>query len=704
VTAEPPDRSALDRFLAAIPVAIVAIVVLSFFLWQAASRKSPTIFSDELEWSQISRAIAATGHAARRGEPSPFKSLYAFLIAPGWWFHSTATAYAAIKYLDTVVMCLTAVPVYLMSRTLVPRKVALLAAFASICTSAMFYSAFLLPEVLAYPTFVTIAYLCVRSLSGGGRRWTVAAIVGCAVATQVRGELSMLAVAYAIAAAALWVAGPRGRRMRRGWSRTDHVGAGLLVLGALIVLNRIVSGHSAQFAVVTQSWQDRMWSLGFQAGSALAIGLGLLPAVAGLASLWLPARRQDPAWRGFAAFTASAILSISAYTAIKAAFLSTVFATRVEERNMIYLGPLLLVGAAVYFTAARIWVPGTLAAIAFVTWLVTAYGYQLDYPYFEAPGYGIAQMANRAWHWDQPTIRSALWVTCLVVGIVCLLPLVRRVPELARRGVLLVAALAAVAWMLTGEVTSALGSNTQATRFIDNLPKPLDWVDVATGGRPVTFLGQGIGDADGVWLLEFWNRSIQHVWSLDASAPGPGPALTPDVRSTNGHMFPDPESDYALTMTDIGVVGPTVATRPGLTLTRIPKHPWHLRDVVFGRAGDGWTGSDSLYAYLGPGRPHGTVTVSASRTGFCNRTAPPAHVTVSLGPVALTAQQKPALAHAAVVRRFVVQNCEQKAITLPARPPFAVAVGVSTVRPSDYSGSDARDLGAQVGWTFTPSR
>ena len=65
----------------------------------------------------------------------------------------------------------------------------------------MFYATFLLPEALAYPVFAAVAYLCVRSLAGGGRRWTIAAIVGCLVATQVRGELATLAAAYALAAA-----------------------------------------------------------------------------------------------------------------------------------------------------------------------------------------------------------------------------------------------------------------------------------------------------------------------------------------------------------------------------------------------------------------------------------------------------------------------------------------------------------------------
>ena len=51
--------------------------------------KTPWVFTDELEWTQISRSIESTGHAARRGEPIFFKSLYAYLIAPFWWIHST---------------------------------------------------------------------------------------------------------------------------------------------------------------------------------------------------------------------------------------------------------------------------------------------------------------------------------------------------------------------------------------------------------------------------------------------------------------------------------------------------------------------------------------------------------------------------------------------------------------------------------------
>ena len=81
---------------------MIALVIFVFYAVEAWSRKTPWIFTDELEWTQISRSIAATGHAARRGEPIYFKSLYAYLIAPVWWIHSTSAAYSAIKYAERV--------------------------------------------------------------------------------------------------------------------------------------------------------------------------------------------------------------------------------------------------------------------------------------------------------------------------------------------------------------------------------------------------------------------------------------------------------------------------------------------------------------------------------------------------------------------------------------------------------------------------
>lgn len=689
------ERSTLDRFLAAIPVAVVTLILLSILFWEAAARKSPTIFTDELEWAQISRAIAQTGHGARRGAPIGFKSLYAYLIAPGWWLHTTATAYAAIKYLNTVVMALTALPIYFLARLLVSRRAATIAALGTLCTSAFFYAALLLPEVLAYPFFALYAYVVVRALARSGRRWTAAAVLLSLLSVLVRTQFVAAIAAAALAAAWLWMVGPRGRRLRAGWSRADHVGAVALLVGIVIVLNRIATPHSAEWSVVTNGFTNRIWDFALVSGSALAIGLGVLPAIAGLAALWIPERRDDPQWRAFAAFLGSSVVTFGFYTGFKAAYLSTFFASRVEERNLIYLAPLLIVGTVVFFSARRTWWPGVLAATAFVAWLVLGYGYQLGYPYFEAPGYGIAAFANRVFHWDQAHIGNALLVALVVaVAIVAL----RR-----HAAVVAVAALAVAVWMCTAEITSARGSEHQAKQFVAALPKPLDWVDRATHRAGTTYLGQNVADPTGLWLIEFWNTSLRHVDSLDATAPGPGPTLTPGVQQTDGTLRGDSGTPYVLADNGVRVIGPVLVAqkRLDLYLTRVDRHPWRLRDAVYGTDSGGWIRHDGLYAYFGPETTTGTLHVDVGRAGFCAAGAPGTRVIVEVGPAGLDPQNNPKVGSVARRETFALGNCSSLTRSFRVRPPFAVHVHVTRlVIPQRYGLGDPRALGAQVAFSF----
>ena len=704
------QKSTLDRFLAAIPYAVVSLVVLALLAWQASIRKTPTIFGDELEWTQISRAIADTGHAARRGDPIGFKSLYPYLIAPFWWIHTTSTAYTVIKYADTILMALAAIPTYLIARMLVPKRIAFVAAMSAFCTTAFFYSAFLIPEVAAFPMFALCAWITIRALARGGVRWLVAAAVLDLAAPLVRGELIIVPTAAAAAAAIVWLAGPQGRRLRRRWGVVGHVLAAVALVVAFLVLNKLFGHHSQEWATVTHQWRGRMWTLGMEATSALALGLGLLPFLGGVASLWLPDRRDDPAWRAFAAFTAAALVTTWTYTAVKAAFLSTVFATRVEERNMIYVQPLLIAGTAAWLCSRRRFLPLSLAAWAFTTWLVLHYGYQLDFPYFEAPGYGIATMANRAFRWDQATIKHALEVISAgLLAVILLAHFVRRGRLVA--GVLLATAAGALAMMLAGEITSTRGSGITSSTYLRYLPQPPDWVDQATHGQNVTYLGQDIstGDALGVSLMEFWNRDVKNIWSLDGSAPGPGPTLTPDLANRDGELTNGGGIDLVLTPDVVSLTGPVVASRPGETLRRVVDGKWALHQASYGVAHDGWiTGSSDdpvargRFAYFGPETKRGVLHVGVGRAGFCPSAAPNAHVVIRVGPLRLNEQRAPYVRHASYTRRVVVPNCHQRELTFSVVPPVVVEVSATpVVYPVDYNIGDNRYLGVQVGFSFT---
>ena len=108
----PAAKAWPDRVLAALPLAIVFIWLFFLYTWESWGHVTPWLFTDELQNAQLSRAIAATGHAARRGEPYGFQSLYNYVIAPAWWIHNTHTAYSAVKIIGALVMTATVFPAY----------------------------------------------------------------------------------------------------------------------------------------------------------------------------------------------------------------------------------------------------------------------------------------------------------------------------------------------------------------------------------------------------------------------------------------------------------------------------------------------------------------------------------------------------------------------------------------------------------------
>ena len=120
----PVERTFADRLLTAVPL-------LSIFLWlsivyavEAWAHSTPWLFGDELELTQLSRAIALTGHAARRGEPHSFDTLWTYVMAPAWRIHNVHTAYATVKYTAALIMMLTAFPAYALARHVVGRTAA----------------------------------------------------------------------------------------------------------------------------------------------------------------------------------------------------------------------------------------------------------------------------------------------------------------------------------------------------------------------------------------------------------------------------------------------------------------------------------------------------------------------------------------------------------------------------------------------------
>jgi hypothetical protein len=394
------------------------------------------------------------------------------------------------------------------------------------------------------------------------------------------------------------------------------------------------------------------------------------------------------------------------YAAIKGAFLSTIIFTRAAERNVIYLAPLFFVATALWLERPRLRPIPLALASGLTALLVATTTFQFEYPYFEAPGFTILALANRTLELPGDTIRNGLYGVLAAVALLAALPSLLGRRRRVRGAVLSAAAVLVVAWNVVGEVGAVRGSRETAEAFAAHLPRPLDWVDQATRNQPSVYVAQHVSDPTGIWSHEFWNRSIKKVWSLDGSAPGPGPTLTPDVVRRDGLLAPGPDVAYAVAEAGIDLVGPVVGQIGTVRVIRIGSE-MRVRSVVDGVFSDSWMGRFSAYArYSTPGGRPGTVTIEVSRAG--GGAEVPAAVEILVGTLELDSDRQPYISRVTERRTWRFGNKDEPTRIFSIRtppPPFRVEVRVDrTFRPSELTpgSGDVRDLGAQVHFGFKP--
>jgi hypothetical protein len=706
-----------DRLLAAAPLASIYLWLSIVYGVEAWKRTTPWLFTDELEMTQISRAIAATGHAARRGEPYKFRSLYTYAIAPLWWIDNVANAFSAVKYFDVLVMTSVVFPTYFLARLFMRRGWALFAAAGAAALPSLAYSSWIVEETLAYPYAALCFFLIVKAFLEQSRWWVGGAVVASLVAPAVRGELIVVPIALFIAILFAAWSSDRGRSRRATWSWSDYLGVAVLTLGAIFAISALASHHSQQWYGVTVYWKHRAIVLGDWAAGALAIGMGVLPFVLGLAAL-VPVRGEPRVRevRMFRSVAASAIIGFALYTGMKAAYLQSVFATRVEERNLIYIAPLLFVGTALVFDRRRV-NPFALAAVAaYAFYLVVGTPFQMGVQlYSDSLGFSILQQANRYY---ELTPAGAQWLLLgILLGGVALAAVAtsRRIGVAAATAVAAFLAVASLAWNVTGEVSAAAGNVSIARGTGEILRHPYTWVDAVTHGKPTLYLGQGVADQRAEWLLEFWNRSIVTVNSLDSTIVGPGPSGTPNI-AADGRIYwsltPDDPGrvyDYAVEDWPCVDLAGTVARRHGYQgpsqtelkqwrLIQLTK-PNRLRAACSGIYADGWTGAtDSAYFHFTSVR-RGWLRIRISRQNW-----PGSPVHVQFGSIR-TEYKQPVLGSVSRDLRFTVRSGRPKVLWLrtPTRP-FGARVVVDKkfvpreLDPTHFS--DPRELGALVDYRF----
>jgi hypothetical protein len=531
----------------------------------------------------------------------------------------------------------------------------------------------------------------------------------------VREQLAVVPAAFGVAALALAATSARAKREYARWSRWDWIGGVTLAVGVVIVVNAAISHLSYSWLISTIFYKDRMLENGLWAVGALAIGMGILPMVAGLAALVRPrGETWSPELRAVVATMGTLIVGFGWYTAIKAAYISTTFSTLVVERNLIYIAPLLFVGTAMFLErpVVRWWAVAAGAGVTLAAILVV-YPYQMQFRvYSDAPGFSLLQAANRAYQWTPGHARNVL-VGMLVLSLVVIV--VPRVLPEGRGPVLALAALLVLTWSLAGQMSAASASNTFSATLGDDIATPYDWIDRETRGAPALYLGQRLTDFNGLWQMEFWNRSLKHVWSTDGSAPGPGPTLTPDLVNARTGAITPADVDYVVVDPGIDVVGTQVGephihyaggTPTKWRLFEITP-PLRLQNAARGVSQDGWAEKQTDYSqFTTPGGEAGFAVVRVHRKAW-GGIDKPARVRIRVGVLSRGKDKQPALGTVTAACTFTINRLEDRTFLLPTpRPPFHVDIRISrTFVPHelDPSRSDMRHLGAQVEYSFSPA-
>ena len=701
-------RRRLPAFDTVFPLLVAYLTLAALYAWQAWERATPTLFSDEIEFTQISRSVAETGSAALRGgEPAPGASLYAYVAAPAWWLDDVGDAYGAVKLLGVLLMTAAIFPAYALARVVVSRPYAVFAAVATTAAPALSYSPFLVEEPMAYPVSTLALFLIARA-GIAPAPWSVGlAAAACMVGVLVRSQLTVLVVVLLLVLAARAWRAEMTRRWRATWTRGDAVGATVLAVGVAVVLSAALGRRSNTWYVSTAFFKDRMLEYGLWAGGALAIGIGVLPLVAALAALVRPrGERRDEGVETFVVLALAAIASFGLYTAVKAAFLSTTLAIVVAERNLIYLYPVLFAGTALLLQRRRASVAAVAAATAFALYLVTTTPYTLaQYPNYEAHGLAVAAFANRILVWPDETIETALVTLTLCSAAVLLALRLARTPRAAAISTGAIAVFV-IGWGLATEIYAANGERHASDQVYANLPKPPDWIQRTADGEPTIYVGQGI-DAFAAWQVEFWNPNVRWFWGMDGSAPGPGERRTPNLLRPDGTQDPaDLNAGYAVAVNGVQIAAQRVAEVGGAVLYRLRGDPVRLIETTTGISPDGWMGEQASYTRYAEDPDIGTVKVSFSRQGACFPQLEGVRVRIRIGPVAIDADDQPAIERMTATAAGMLAPCgvEPLVVPVPAGPWRVEASVAETFVPNelDSNQGDRRALGAVVSFERVP--
>ena len=549
---------------------------------------APFILVDELIWSELARGIADAGEPLIRGEPDTgYSVVYPLVLSPVYaLFDSLPAAYDAAKVLNAIMFSLAAVPAYFLARRVVGERLALLAALLAVAVPSAAYTGTVMTENVFYPLFLLTALVLVLVLERptGLRVALLVALLALAYATRV--QAVALAPAILLAPLVLAVFERRGPRSLLRQYRLLY--GTFAALGVLALVVQLAAGRSPRdllgaYSPVGDASYDLGETLRYVVWHAAELGLYvLIVPVAATIVLVARARSLD---RELQAFLAVTLALVACLVPTVAAFAS-VFSFRIQERNLFYLAPLLVISLLAWIERGsprpRVLAAAAAAASALLVLLI-------PFDRFITTS-AVTDTLMLLPFWSLQDRVGADWVTpaafALAVALAAAFIFVPRrfaiVLPLLVLG-LWVAAVRPIWWGKHGLERTSLGYLFQGIRNADR-----DWVDrTLPDGAQAAFLWTGRTDRLTVNQTEFFNRAVGPVYYLQGPTPGGLPEKQVNIDPDTGLVtFPDGEDvtdDYLLADSSFEPAGGDPRERQGLGCQSLASEP----SAPLGREGRG---------------------------------------------------------------------------------------------------------------------
>jgi hypothetical protein len=343
-----PDTTTRRPVLALAGIVAVGFVVYALL---ASAVEVPRVHPDELRYALAGSSLADGEGVLNRGVRSGFGPVHAaylgaVLIVTG----DRESAYPIWKALNALLFALSAIPIYLLARRLVPPWWSVVAAGLALAIPSAIYVSVVMTESPAY--FVTCWALLaiVLAVERPTVRRQLAVIATIAIATAIRSQLGVLFVAYGAALLAQWALAPE-RQSLRALARQLWPTLGAIALGVLAALARPLLSWSSpadSLGPYRDLWTGydvldvAKWTLYHAADLELYLAVvpfAVMPIV--LARILARGRSGD-ARRG--AFAVSFVTVNLAFLLVAGAFSSLPYGyDRLHDRYLFYVVPLWLI-------------------------------------------------------------------------------------------------------------------------------------------------------------------------------------------------------------------------------------------------------------------------------------------------------------------------------------------------------------------------